>query len=238
MDELLIHLHIPKCAGTSINTVLQDRFPGLILGNRNPETVERLERLSVEERDRAFAVVLGHWEWGIHEKFSRPAVYFSVVRPPISRIASFYNFIHRDPNHGLHRVLKRSLTDLNAFADVLMENPHIRRNWSNYYCYAYSGRHPADEADYVAIETHVLAEMERGRLVVGSVARIAAFLRERGILDGDLPRRNVTDHDRTDGSFVPASFRTLRPETIARFERWNLYDIRLLSAIAEWEADR
>jgi hypothetical protein len=90
-----------------------------------------------------------------------------------------------------------------------------------------------DEASYIAIQTQVLDNIRRGRLVVGSTARIAEFLRERGVLDGDLPRANETAVAPDDTSFVPARVEGLTAQVFARLQRWNRFDIRLLSAISE-----
>jgi hypothetical protein len=233
VSELLIHLHVPKCSGTSINRVLQKKFQGAIVDNQTPAMVAKLNAMTEAERDSKYQVVLGHWQWGVHRYFSKPATYFTVFRPPVSRICSFFNYVHTNPEHDQHLAIKKILPDLNKLTDDIMSRPFFRANWSNYYCFAYSGRRPVDEASFIALQTQVLDQIRRGRLLIGSTARIAAFLRERGILEGDLPRANETQFRADDTSFVPARVEALSPQVLARLQRWNRYDIRLISAIAE-----
>ncbi len=233
MSEILIHLHVPKCSGTSINRVLQRTFPGAIVDNQTPAMVAKLNSMTEAERDEKYKVVLGHWQWGVHRYFSKPAIYFSVVRSPISRICSFFNYIHTVRDHDQHQTFKDVLPNLNALSDEIMSRPYFRANWSNYYCFAYSGRRPTDEPSFIAIQTQVLNSIRRGKLIVGPTERIATFLRERGILEGELPRANETSIAPGDKSFVPARVEALTPQVMARLQRWNRYDIRLLSAISE-----
>lgn len=233
MSELLIHLHVPKCSGTSINRVLQRQFAGAVVDNQTPAMLEKLKSMTEAERDAKYKVVLGHWQWGVHGFFSKPAVYFTVVRPPISRICSFFNYIHTKPDHDQHLNFKKVLPNINRLTDEIMSRHYFRANWSNYYCFAYSGRRPVDEPSYIAIQKQVLDAIERRQLIVGSTATIADFLRERGVLEGELPRANETTFTPGDSSFKPAKVETLTPQVFARLHRWNRYDIRLLSAISE-----
>jgi hypothetical protein len=236
LNHLLIHLHVPKCAGTSINAVMRQHFGSRALGNKNDANIGRLEGMSREERDASIDIILGHWQWGVHEYFSRPALYFSVKRDPVARLCSFFNYIHRTPTHGLHSLFKARFRDINERDEQSLER--LRRTWSNYFCYAYSGRRVRDEESFHEIAAHVVREMETGRLLVGDVDEIAGFLRSRGLLDGELPQMNVSRGRPTRGTFEPASPETLTPETRAAFEHWNAYDIRLLEAIDRWKADR
>ena len=228
--ELLIHLHVPKCAGAAINLALDRVHRGRVLGGPVAEAIAKLDALSVAERDATYDVVLGHHVWGIHERFGRPFVCFSATRDPLERICSYFNYIHTRPDHPLHRLFKQCLPDLGrANDDDLACHPFFALEWKNYFCRVYGGG-PTSADDFVAVEAAVAERMADGTLVVGALPHILAFLRGRGLLEGELARYNVTEVEGRD-DFVPATVAGLGASMEAKLRAWNALDYRLLAMI-------
>jgi hypothetical protein len=93
-NGLLAYVHIPKCAGTTLNIIL-----GTIAATHNKDNfiihggVKYLclkpYPLEVEEiHEDSHAFILGHFSYGIHKYFDRPIGYITVVREPIDRVIS------------------------------------------------------------------------------------------------------------------------------------------------------
>ncbi|MGO1117958.1 hypothetical protein ACTL6U_04610 [Rhodovibrionaceae bacterium A322] len=263
-DSVLIHIHVPKCAGSSINNTIRSKFgdraakyvsvkafqrqvdtlskrPGadedqaLEKAKKFLSDWERFLALEVEERDQSYDVVYGHMNWGYHSLFNRQTQYFSVIRPVISRVISFFNFVHSNPKHPQHRFFSENLRSINDVTpEFLDEFGRYRIQWGNYYCRAYTGRNIRTDEAYDKAEKAILSEIESGRFVCGSLDYIEAFLKSRGVIEEKLPKVNVTPKDSSQ-PYEVASLDMLSKSTRDVLESINQYDLRLLDKIGEWQ---
>jgi hypothetical protein len=104
--EILIHMHIPKTGGTSLESMLchafksEEVFDTTIDGNEQYSglglaSYERCRgqlALYSPEELRRLRYVTGHIPMGIHRLFDRPAKYFTLVRHPVDRVVSHFFF--------------------------------------------------------------------------------------------------------------------------------------------------
>jgi hypothetical protein len=133
-DTTLVFLHIPKTGGATLRTVLERQFrPGEIyvqpptpggMGPRQLQAIERGEALDewdrVEvtdevrtrelaglprERLAALRLVEGHFLFGVHEALPGPSTYVTLLRDPVERILSLYDY--RVRRQGLDIDLER-----------------------------------------------------------------------------------------------------------------------------------
>jgi galactose-3-O-sulfotransferase len=106
----LIFLHIPKTAGTTLNRIIEWQYDPRLIFTVDPHrfraTVKRFHTFS-EERRRSYQVLRGHLVYGIHEFLPQRATYITMLRDPVSRFLSSYQFILRRPLHPLHQKMKR-----------------------------------------------------------------------------------------------------------------------------------
>src|SRR5215207_6172467 len=105
----VLHLHIPRTGGTGVRECIFSAFPGerthLYLA---PFDFER----SAQKRG-LFAAVSGHFFWGLHTSFPNGVMYFIVLRDPLERVGSLYDFIRTNPKHRLQRdYAAKSLTQI------------------------------------------------------------------------------------------------------------------------------
>lgn len=192
---LLIHIHVPKCAGTSINTMLGSKFPGRALAYSNPHEYQEFKRLEPNQRDLRYSAVFGHLQYGIHNLFSCNYIYFSVVREPLSRICSYFNYVHLTPEHPDHGLFKKkylSIDDINE--DNICNDPSLRNNICNYASRAYSGETKVSAANWPSVLEKIERSVEHGQLWLGSLSSCLDFLVNLGVANSSdsIPRKNVT----------------------------------------------
>jgi hypothetical protein len=114
-NETLIFLHIPKAAGTSLVAVLDRQFPPESIYPVGNQAAEDLAALPEEQR-RQIKLLHGHMYFGLHGVLPQPCSYITLLRDPVERVASLYQYIQGRPRHYLYdRVVKQGMT----LADLL-----------------------------------------------------------------------------------------------------------------------
>lgn len=115
-DTAHIFLHIPKTAGLTLNTVLEQAYAGertfSIYGPKWRRSVGLFRSFPQSARD-SFKLVYGHQMFGLHRDFTKPTIYFSMLREPVARLVSFFRFAQTDPT--INRKLGGRITMENLF---------------------------------------------------------------------------------------------------------------------------
>ncbi|HEU0013510.1 MAG TPA: sulfotransferase family 2 domain-containing protein [Longimicrobium sp.] len=102
-EPVLVFLHIPKTAGTTLRRIIRRQYPrGTVWETDSnyfpPLTPAQYARLRV---------VQGHLVFGIHERLPRPVRYITLLRHPVERTLSAYYYIRRRPRDPLHALAHR-----------------------------------------------------------------------------------------------------------------------------------
>lgn len=93
----LVHLHIPKTAGTSLNRKLMALYPPQArIDAYSGDPTQRLMAMPAPERAQ-IRLVAGHCAHGIGTLLSGPVQYLCLLRDPAARLLSYYRFIMRNP---------------------------------------------------------------------------------------------------------------------------------------------
>src|SRR6185436_7498297 len=113
----LVFLHIPKAAGSTLDSLLAQRFdPARTLTIRNSvKQIEELKALSGEERAK-LDLIKGHFPYGIHEHLPRPCEYITMLRDPVERMISHYYYVLRTRGHYLHELVTTKGIGLKDYA--------------------------------------------------------------------------------------------------------------------------
>ncbi len=102
MNDTLIFLHLPRTGGTTLRDILSRQYSAHeTFENRTlTDTNDNFNERDVTEKS-GFKLIKGHVYFGIHKFIPQKCKYFSIMRDPIERTLSIYNYIksrysHRD----------------------------------------------------------------------------------------------------------------------------------------------
>jgi hypothetical protein len=92
----LLFMHIPKTAGTTLRKTIVKNYKRSEVAYLYPDPpgfpVRNLRDLPLSQRAQ-FRLVVGHFQYGIHNEVPNESSYFTVVRDPIARVWSHYQFL-------------------------------------------------------------------------------------------------------------------------------------------------
>ena len=218
-----IFLHIPKTAGTTLHDIIERQYDSdqiYTFGSDAHASVEKFRSLSVLEREK-IQMLRGHMAFGLHELLPSTNNYFTILREPVERVISYYNFILRTPDHYLYQKIqseKLSLLELLQSKIPLMMNDAQVRLLSGVW-----GDAPFGE---VSIEMLNTAEhnLQQFFVVVGITKEFdkTLFLLQN-VLNWEssiLYERQNVSNDRTAANMMPV-------ETINLIRQHNQMDIKL-----------
>lgn len=133
-SETLIFQHIPKTAGSTLHSVLNQRFRtaqtyNIFASNYHDPEARALISLS-DERKRRIRLLKGHMPFGLHQFLPQHCVYFTVLREPVERVISQYFYIRKNKQNPLHEKVVGGDLGLAEFVSsgisVGMHNGHVR----------------------------------------------------------------------------------------------------------------
>jgi hypothetical protein len=105
MRPALIFLHIPKCGGMTLRSALSSAVPPerrFRVGSDIASSRTALAALPDSDR-LGIDLLYGHLSYGWHEQLlPREASYFTIVRDPVARVVSHYNYVRAREWHYLH----------------------------------------------------------------------------------------------------------------------------------------
>lgn len=104
-ESCLLFVHIPKTAGQTVEAALRWRFrhtPGAVLHHRALlKPLEEVESIPLEAREKA-RVIGGPFYYGLHRYIPQRCQYVTILREPVARVVSLYNYVRLTKEHPLH----------------------------------------------------------------------------------------------------------------------------------------
>ena len=126
----LIHLHIPKSAGSS--------FSRLLVGDTKPNERITLSGDALQqmrdmppERLKQLKLIFGHLVHGLAKQLPHRCHYVSVLRQPGPRILSFYRYVGRTDHHPLYKTVTSAKMTFGDFLEFTTANQRFRMEVDN-----------------------------------------------------------------------------------------------------------
>lgn len=111
-EQTLIYLHIPKCGGMTLNSILKSNYARERRFLINPSDIAgaRLQLANMPKAEREQIDLLhGHLSFGWHKFLPQRAVYITIMRHPLERVVSHYNYVRfLDYPHYLRETVQRN----------------------------------------------------------------------------------------------------------------------------------
>lgn len=130
---MLIYLHIPKAAGSTLRTAIEPLYRSdevYIVGDDIPSDERRFVDLSVHKKMK-LKLLFGHigYGWHVYLPPNKDYRYATILRNPIDRVYSLYLYIKRSPGHFLYdEVVDMSLIDfVNSGVHTNADNGMVRQ---------------------------------------------------------------------------------------------------------------
>lgn len=126
--ETLLFLHLPKTAGQTFISILQDQYPSAVVRiaadrEADPRWQHIDEDVRRAQRSGA-AVIVGHFRFGVHRWVEGPYRYVTFLRDPVDRVISHYHFaLERPETPGGDRL--RALTE--GELEEAVTHPDVRQ---------------------------------------------------------------------------------------------------------------
>ena len=193
-------LHVPKTAGTTLNALIAGLFPGAAAWHQalvDQAGGEAALAAAIAADDGFYdhlAAVVGHF--GVRHPLvagcERRAVLFAVLREPVERVVSLYEYIRRTQDHPIHREA-RERTLMRCFEEL----PSFRANATDAQLnQVFGAADPDGVRAALAGRAYVLGRFDR---IVEFVAAVEAATGRRH--EGEVPRLNAGGRD---PALVPA----------------------------------
>jgi hypothetical protein len=132
--RLLFFLHIPKNSGTTLNQIIRNNYSRIFKiswDHDNPRHAGRLLDAGNRSVFSGYQVVSGHFPYGLHrlavdgEDFG----YMTMLRDPIGRCLSTYNYLRRDSKYiNANPVLEDLLAGMSLASCFERCHPDIRNH--------------------------------------------------------------------------------------------------------------
>lgn len=112
----IVHLHIPKSAGTSLTAALAPNFSIDKRLSLEPPQIPELAAKPAGERMK-IGFVFGHLQHGVGEVFPQGCIYVSALRKPGPRILSYLGYLRRRSDHPLHKTVTKGNMSFGDFLE-------------------------------------------------------------------------------------------------------------------------
>jgi len=226
-STIILFLHNAKTAGRTLLSYLVR-----IYGSRDifwPTSLHGLVQFTVRPPDnvRELKFIGGHFNYGIHEPHFSDFVYFTFLREPVDRVASFYHYRKRSPQESDYQFINDNGLSLERYVSCgkakETDNGLVRR-------ISGAGMKPKFSGCSSELLDRAKTNIENHFIAVGLQERFPESLsllrRVFGWPEAPVDDVNVNP-DRPARSELP-------PETVRLIERHNALDLELY----RWAADR
>jgi hypothetical protein len=115
-QPLIIFLHLPKTAGSTLARIIERQYKASAILHLYPSSFGEELVAIPQNRMELVRIVMGHLYFGAHAFLSQPCTYLTMLRDPVDRVISHYNYVRHQPSHYLYEeACRMSLRDYVEF---------------------------------------------------------------------------------------------------------------------------
>lgn len=229
---IFIFLHIEKTAGTTLTSFFRSLYP---YDKRKVDWRAYPAILSdfgtKELQLKHLNILCGHFNYGVHRYFKdRIPIYFTVVREPLERAYSYYNYAIRTPEDSGHKNAKKYDNFQKWLSFNLNKNSLLVKNFMSYRIWgdivpnkkAFSPiikRHTSDNFDLVINNHDVTEFINKNSVIIDKDFKI-----ENRKVSKDNKQINISDQLRAEfydsnivDTFLYNSFKNNKSNLLIRF---------------------
>lgn len=113
----VVFVHVPRTGGTTLNAILRAQCRAEQALDLGPRVQDALADIAAWDPKRLgrIRVVMGHVPYGFHEQMPGAVEYVTLLREPVRRVMSFYNYVTQENQHYLHDFTRFQAASLENF---------------------------------------------------------------------------------------------------------------------------
>lgn len=226
----VIHLHIPKAAGTTLSLLFRKLFSPeetFICGSNETglnHYDSNIYFINLEDEQKIkYKFIGGHVEFALIKSYPAQHFSFTMLRNPVSRINSMYYYIKQNEKHHLHHVIMDNNLSLEQFCEL-----GLWHEIDNGMCRRISG--VADSVPYGRCTVEVLNaakyNLENNISFVGIQER---FNESLFLLLNFLDALDLLDYERRNTTKIKRHETEMSTSAKTALNKVNRYDLELYS---------
>jgi len=174
--EQHIYFHIPKAGGSTLNSIITREYSKHNVYKIHSDfTFDDFLKLKKTHREN-IKLFGGIIKFGVHKFLGLETKYFCIIRDPVSRIVSLYNYIQLDKAEGLYKKIPyEHRKDIKSFVENLDKN-HTTLQGHNGQSRLLSGKEILDESWDKNLESPKIADNAMGDVAIENIINHFAFI--------------------------------------------------------------
>lgn len=230
-NVLLVHLHMPKTAGSSLSALLRSNYSNneiISFGDNDRSAFQRLP----EDRRSEIKMVHGHLSYRVAKTFPRKCQYITVLRQPKQRLISFFHYVKRRDDHPLNEVVGLTNMSFGGFLEYMNSKPNLIQEVDNGQIrrLADESFSDIDDRSRSKLYRQALSNILADDITYGLTEYFDDFLSrlaEMGLIKNDQSLRLNAAPIKADFSEELEEMTDLQKKLLDDFTRWDqkLYDI-------------